>query len=122
MAMSEELSIEMIKEIHSHTGPFTRAKAALIDTRIREIFPNTPSLTKDQYQEIEWYIENHATVVSPFDIIIALKYLGPFKSELLDAVKIYAEKAANLIKGKTPQQIRDTFILASNLQYINNNV
>lgn len=109
--MSEipQLPIKMIKEIYGQAGNYTRAKAAIYDNRIRNIFPDTPDLDEQKYQKIEWLKSHYHEVIQPREIIESLNNIAPFSEELRDITKIFSMKAASLIRGRQPQEIRDLF-------------
>lgn len=107
--MQMDLNNDVIYEIYRNSGLFTRAKAAMHDSRILRWFPHTPPLNQEHYEKIQYYIDHHDQVTEPLELIAAINLMALYKIELNVTVKIYSQKIANLIKGKTIDQIRAMF-------------
>jgi hypothetical protein len=105
----ESVPIDILFEILKHASKYDRAKTALTDSRVRTIYPDTPPLSREQYDKIKWYQENIALVTSPADIVSAFNTIRHFKEDFPDLTKYFYQKVDELIKNKSPQQIRETF-------------
>jgi hypothetical protein len=97
---------EMLELIYQQAGSFTREQMSRVDKRFQSIHPSY--ISHEDYEKILFYIKNEE-ILSGLEICTALNLLAPYRDELNDTIHKYAQQAANLIKGRTPAEIRQAF-------------
>jgi hypothetical protein len=101
----DSLPDELVKMLYGLLDPFNVGLLSLVDNRVRRLCPTTPMSFAD-YHTICWLTQNTCPLQHIY-LIRVLNLLGPYKITLRPIVNRYASQFANLIKGKTVQQIKE---------------
>ena len=94
----------MARKIDPHQGNIL--KSVSVKRMDSIVFPDEPTR-----QKIQRYIDRvNNSSLRGYEISEALNDMAPYKPYLQNIIREYAQKAANLIKGKTLEEIKIEFM------------